>query len=135
MGEQIKIGTKSEKNLTELLRNFGFWVYNMPLKINGQPCDIIAIKGHNDNVVFLIDSKHTAKKPSFPFERIEPNQMAAMDYATNFAGIKNVGFAIYFERDENWYWMPFEQYLKSNKKSVNISELKLLEDMINESIG
>lgn len=132
MGEQIKIGTKSEKNLVKVLRNFGFWVYNVPVKINGQPCDIIAIK---EKTVFLIDSKHTAKRPSFPFERIEPNQISAMSYARDFAKIKNVGFAIYFERDGNWYWMSFNEFLdnQENKKSVNINELTLLEDVINEN--
>ena len=58
-----------------------------------------------------------------------------MDYAVNFAHIKNVGFAIYFERDENWYWLPYTQYLETQKKSVNISELVLLEDVINENIN
>lgn len=130
--EQIKIGTKSEKNLAKLLRNFGFWVYNMPVKVNGQPCDIVAAR---ENIIFLIDSKHTAKKPSFTFERVEPNQQSAMDYAVNFAHIKNVGFAIYFERDENWYWLSYSQYLETQKKSVNISELVRLEDVINENIN
>ena len=132
MGEQIKIGTKSEKDLAKLLRKFGFWNYNMPVKTNGQPCDIVAIR---ENVPFLIDSKHTAKKPSFSFDRIEDNQKAAMDYMINFAHIKNVGFAIYFERDEDWYWMPYTQYLTIDKKSVNISELVRLEDVINENIN
>lgn len=127
MENQIKIGTKSEKSLAKLLRNFGYWVYNLPIKINGQPCDIIAAK---KNCIFLIDSKHTANKPSFPFERIEPNQQSAMDYATNFAHIENVGFAIYFERDSMWYWFPYSQYLSSDKKSVNISELVLLEEVL-----
>ena len=128
--EQIKIGTKSEKSLAKLLRNYGYWNYNMPVKVSGQPCDIVAAK---EEKILLIDSKHTAKKPSFTFERIEDNQKSAMDYMINFAHLKNVGFAIFFERDEKWYWMPYVQYLSieaTGKGSANISELIPLEDIL-----
>lgn len=136
MGEQIKIGTQFEKNLAKLLQKYKFWVYNMPVKTNGQPCDIVAIR---KNIAFLIDSKHVdTNKVSFTFDRIEPNQIAALAYAYNYAGIQNVGFAIYFERDREWYWLSYQTFLYMHnlgEKSANKSLLQKFVEVLDENVN
>ena len=138
MGEhQNQIGREYEKILAKYLnKKFGFWVYQIPPKTNGQPCDIIALK---KKVSFLMDAKHVEEsKVSFTFDRIEPNQITALAYAHNFAQIENVGFAIYFERDKTWYWLPYDTFLylhNLKEKSVNKGLLVKLEDVINENLN
>ena len=138
---QLKIGTATEKFIAKTFKNYGYWVYNMPLKINGQPCDLIAVKGIelvaiSGTIAWLIDAKHVREdEVSFPFSRIEPNQTSSMSYAVGFAKIpqKYVGFAVFFERDKTLYWLSYQELVKmtnEGKKSVNMKDLPKLEEVI-----
>ena len=133
------IGNKTEKTVSSIFRENGYWVYNCPKSQTGsQPFDLIAIKGGKNYIVWFVDGKHVRENEiSFKLERIEPNQLASMDYASGFAKIKveNMGFAIHFERTSEFYWLPYEEALKSlknNEKSVNLNRLRLLEEVLNE---
>ncbi len=131
---QIKLGTATEKFIAKTLKNYGYWVYNMPKKTNGQPCDIVAIKGGNSFLAWLIDGKHVRdEEVSFSFNRIEANQISSMNYAHNYAKINNIGFCIFFDRDKQLRWFPFEKYLDMyNKgfKSVNMNDLELFTEVL-----
>lgn len=125
------VGSTTEKTVVNALRQKGYWVYNTPMKANGQPVDIIAIKG---NVSYLMDAKHIRENDvSFTFNRVEPNQITTMLYAMDFAKIENLGFAILFERTGAIYWLDFKKFLesqKNGKKSININELELFDNVI-----
>jgi Holliday junction resolvase len=129
-----KIGNKTETKIVNIFREFRYWVYNTPHKTNGQPVDIIAM---NDRDGWLVDAKHVETgKVSFSFSRIEPNQITTCLYAKEFAKIKNLGFAIEFDRDGEVYWLPFEKFLemsKNGEKSVNMNDLKLFRKVLEEN--
>ena len=129
--KQIKIGTATEKFIAKTLKGLGYWVYNMPLKTSGQPCDLVAIKG---NIPWLIDGKHVRDdEVSFPFSRIEPNQLSSMAYAHQFAKIQNIGFAIFFDRTKQLYWFSYQDLIKCQQlgmKSINMQNLELFEEVI-----
>lgn len=134
---QIKLGNATEKFICKTLRKFNYWNYNLPKKTNGQPFDIVALKGLNNKLIcWCIDGKHVRSKDvSFTFDRIEPNQITSFDYAYNFAKIpgKCLGFAIFFERDKQLYWFPYLQFIdlfKQNKQSVNMHDLILFEELL-----
>lgn len=136
---QIKLGAATEKFIAKTLRNCGYWVYNIPMKTSGQPCDIIAAKGIETgtySLTWLIDGKHVrGEEVSFTFARIEPNQISAMGYAHDFAKIKNIGFCIFFDRDKQLHWLSFEEYkdfAQKGAKSVNMNNLKLFTEVLKE---
>lgn len=133
---QLKLGTATEKFIAKTLRGFGYWVYNIPMKANGQPCDIIAVKGGKSMLVWLIDGKHVrGEDVSFAFARVEPNQVSAMGYAHDFAKIDNIGFCVFFDRDKRLRWLPYSIYRDmeaSGRKSVNMSELKPFEEVLRD---
>lgn len=127
--KQLQVGNESEKKVKEIFKKYGYWAYNTPKSKDGsQPVDIIALK---KNISWLVDAKHVrADEISFSFSRIEPNQLTCLDYAKNFANIKNLGFAIYFERHDRCVFMHYNKFLEfkeQGKKSVNIAELFDLE--------
>ena len=128
---QIKLGNATEKNICKVFKNHKYWVYNLPKKANGQPCDVVALK---DNISWFVDGKHVRNEAvSFTFDRIEPNQLAAMEYAKNFAGLKNVGFVIFFDRTKKLYWFSYDKYIymkRFGKKSVNYEELEEFESLL-----
>lgn len=129
----VKIGNATEKKIIQLLRDKNYWIYNTPHKVNGQPVDIIAIR---KNSSWLIDAKHVEQKSiSFPFDRIEPNQITTCIYANSFAGIENIGFAIDFDRDGQVYWLPFNLYQELNKtgcKSIKMTNLRLFKEVLED---
>ena len=136
---QDKLGKATEKLVCKTLKKYGYWCYNIPKKTNGQPCDIVAIKGKDQKVflVWLIDAKHIRNEDvSFTFDRIEPNQITSMRYARDFANIDalyNLGFAIFFDRDKQLRWLPFEIYERLSKngvKSVNMYNLTLFAEVL-----
>ena len=134
-----RIGNKTEKTASSILRERGYWVYNCPKTSSGsQPFDLIAIKGGKQYLVWLIDGKHVrSNEVSFVLNRIEPNQWASMNYAINFAHInpETVGFVIEFERTGEFYWLPYTKTLNMKEnglKSVNLKELKTFEETLNE---
>ncbi len=139
--KQNEQGRATEKFVVKTLKSHGYWAYNIPNTTNGQPCDIVGIKGIDDNntISWLIDAKHVRKEEvSFTFNRIEPNQISALAYAIHYANIKNVGFAIFFDREKTLYWLPFLDYVNYERlghNSINMNNLvkfeKVLEDANN----
>ena len=133
---QDKLGKATEKLVCKTLKKYGYWCYNIPKKTNGQPCDIVAIKGKGQKIflVWLIDAKHIRNEDvSFTFDRIEANQITSMSYARDFSNIDNLGFAIFFDRDKQLHWLPFEIYeelAKSGVKSVNMHNLALFTEVL-----
>ena len=131
----IKIGSRTEKNIiTDCFRGNNYWAYLTPLKINGQPIDIIAIKKNNS---ILCDAKHVnSKKISFSFSDIQPNQIDSLNYAHEFAGLddeKNLGFGIYFEKIDEIKWLSLKKYndfISEDKKSVRYEELINIKEIL-----
>lgn len=132
--KQMEEGNKTEKFVAKTLKKFGYWNYIMPKKVGGQPCDIMAAKGGNRTIVWLVDAKHVEEgKVSFSFDRIEPNQETSFNYAINFANLKNCGFVIYFDRTKSLYWFPYQDFIKYSQlgyKSVNMNELVEFEEVL-----
>lgn len=133
------IGNRTERTVSNIFRKKGYWVYNCPKsKTGAQPFDLIAIRGGTNYIVWFVDGKHVRENEvSFKLERIEPNQLASMEYASGFAKVnaKNMGFAIEFERTNEFYWLSYLdalELLKTNEKSINLNKLKLLEEVLNE---
>lgn len=132
------IGNKTEKTVSSVFRQHGYWVYNCPKSQTGaQPFDLIAIRGGENYIVWFVDGKHVRQNEvSFTLDRIEPNQWASMEYASGFAkvNVENMGFAIEFERTNEFYWLSYKDALelvKNNQKSINLNKLRLLEDTLN----
>ncbi len=67
-------GTAFEREMAQLLHQNGFWVHRFRDNVNGQPCDLIAVRS---GCAYLIDCKD-CRKGVFPFSRIEENQENAM---------------------------------------------------------
>ena len=114
-----KIGNKCEQELGRILQFKGYWCHILEYNKNGQPCDVVAINGDK---AFLIDVKH-CEKDYFVFSRIEANQKSCFEYAKSVCGVKNVGFAIYFESDNKFYWLPFEKTKNQVRNRVLKSSL------------
>ena len=144
---QDKLGKATEKLVCKTFKKFGYWCYNIPKKTAGQPCDIIAVKGLEGTVitstmvyttktflVWLVDAKHIRNEDvSFTFDRIEPNQITSMRYAHDFSKLDNLGFAIFFDRDKQLRWLPFEEYermVANGSKSVNMNNLELFTEVL-----
>lgn len=131
----INIGNKTEKNTVSIFRSHNYWVYNTPHKTNGQPVDIICVRGCPD-IVWLLDAKHLdSSSASFPFSRIEPNQETTLLYASEFAKLskERLGFAIEWDRTKEVYFLSYRQYeeeKRNAKNSVKIEELPTLEERI-----
>ena len=69
-----KLGNDFEREFCDTLSQSGFWCYNLPSKVEGQPFDVIAcINGKT----FVIDCKVCAND-KFTFDRVEDNQVSAM---------------------------------------------------------
>lgn len=133
------IGNKTEKTVSSIFREHGYWVYNCPKSQTGsQPFDLIAIKGGTNYIVWFVDGKHVRENEvSFSLKRIEPNQWASMQYASGFAkvNVENMGFVIQFERTGVFYWLSYKNALelaKNNEKSINLNKLKPFEEIFNE---
>lgn len=126
--KQLQVGNATEQKVANLFNRYGYWVHILQKgKDGGQPVDIVAIK---NNVNWLIDAKNIEEEISFPFSRIESNQITSLDYALNFAGIKKVGFAIYFKRFDKIYYLPYIKFIKlkeEKRKSVRYDELYEME--------
>ena len=131
--KQLEVGDETEKEIGKLFKKNGYWCYITNHKLSGQPVDIIALKQNHN---WLVDGKHLEEgNKSFPFSRIEPNQLTTMDYAMNFAGVKNLGFGIAIGDDyTHFYWLSYQEYLEAAKndlKSVKIANLRDLQEVIN----
>lgn len=133
------IGNSKEQDVCNLFRTHGYWAHAFAKGRSGsQPVDIVAVRGGKTVIVWLLDAKNVRKEePSFSLSRIEPNQWATLAYAHDFAKIdlKYLGFAIFFERMNEFYWLSYEKALDMNKtgiKSVNFHDLRKFEEVLNE---
>lgn len=70
-----KLGNEFERELSEILSGYGFWVHLLNANKSGQPADIIAVKNKK---AYLIDAK-VCSSNGFPLSRVEDNQDLAMD--------------------------------------------------------
>ena len=128
--KQLKNGNRDETLVVDLFRKHKFWTHNFAKDSSGaQPVDVVAIR---NNESWLVDVKNVRKEDvSFPFSRIEANQLTCMDFARNWAGIKNLGFVICFERGElKPLFLTYDKYLelvKQGCKSVKMTDLEELE--------
>lgn len=145
--KQLDFGNESEKIVALFYKRKGYWAYILPKKVNGQPVDIIAMK---ENINWFVDAKHLiAEKKSFPFSRIEPNQKDSMQYAKNFAKIKNIGFVIVVGLEQleridlkaiengliNAFFLPYDKLIELEEKgfkSVKIEELESFQEVLDE---
>lgn len=102
------IGDRYESALIDLLNDRGFWCHLFAYKPEGQPCDVVALKGNSKVglLAMLIDVKHCSED-RFSFSNIRPNQRSCFLLAQQ-RGIEHCGFAIYFEKQHCWRWLPFE---------------------------
>ena len=136
MSKQSKEGTATEKFVAKTFKKFGYWAHILAKAADGsQPCDIFAAKNDSGSCkVWLVDAKHVEEgKVSFAFDRVEANQVSSMSYATGFAKLSNVGFAIYFDRTKQLYWLPYFKYMQLinfGEKSINLNELEKFEEVL-----
>lgn len=127
--KQQEEGESTEKLVVAAFKNNGFWAYNLPKKIGGQPFDIIGCKR---GITWFVDGKHLeADKASFSFERIEPNQRTSMQYARGFAGIQNLGFVIKWDRDlSRLFFLSYDKVIELEKNGCKSVKIEVLEDFI-----
>lgn len=119
-----KIGNEYEKKLCELLKDKKYWCHLLSYNSYGQPFDIIAFNRYN---LFLIDAKH-CKGDRFSFSNIEPNQISSFTYALECGASKEkTGFAIWFENDNCFKWLPFYKVIGT---SIHKNELKNIEEVL-----
>lgn len=132
--KQLQVGNSSEEAICQLLKKYRFWAHIMQKSTSGQPVDIVALRGGQKGDKWLIDAKHLEKdKKSFPFSRIEANQVVSLDYARNFSGVENLGFVICVDNEDkddgyDYYYLSYDVYreyaLWNGKKSIKLSELE-----------
>lgn len=129
--EQLRVGDSTEEEVCKIFKKYNYWAHIMQKSTSGQPVDIVACKGGQN---FLIDAKHIVySKKSFTFSRVEDNQSISMDYAYNFAKIKNVGFVIGIGDFERFLFLPYIKYrdcIIKGLKSIKLSELEDFEEVL-----
>lgn len=131
--KQLKNGNKAESEIAKIFHQFGFWVHIFAKNNSGsQPVDIVALRSDES---WLVDVKNVrSEDASFPFSRIEPDQKTSMDYAATFANVKNVGFVIVFDREEeDPKFLPYADTTDESIKSVNISKLVSFKSLLKKS--
>lgn len=126
--KQIDIGDETEIAIGKIFQKNGYWCHIFQKKVSGQPVDIIAIK---ENINWLIDAKHLEEnKKSFPFSRIEMNQIESLTYAKEYAGIKRLGFAICVGNDHTRaFFLPFDYFMEMYQNGLKSVKISLLEDL------
>lgn len=71
-----RLGTAWEREFCQILAKHGWWVHFIaPAATGGQPFDVIAVKAGE---AMAFDCKTSARK-TFPFSRLEQNQVMAME--------------------------------------------------------
>lgn len=116
-----KIGNEYETKFAEYIQGKGFWCTILPYGKNGQPCDIIAVK---NNRTTFVDVKHCCED-RFSFSKIQPNQLTCFEYNLR-CGNTCSGFAIWFEKTQDWRWLNYATVRNSTKKSVRYDELSVI---------
>lgn len=122
-----KIGNEYEGLFVKLMQKKGYWCHIFAYNKNGQPCDVIAVKNNRPH---FIDVKH-CEENRFDFKNIQPNQITCYEYNEQ-CGNGNTGFAVWFEKQGKWFWLPYS-YLKvlmnNNVKSVHWANLNKIDDI------
>jgi len=123
-----KIGNSVEQQALEYLQSLGFWTHLLVGNANGQPFDIIALKGDK---AFCLDVKNVDYKSNiFPYSRIEENQKYSMEEVSKVSSAIS-GFIIY--HNEKFYMLYYTS-IKTSKlfgaKSTNVNVLPLLKDAL-----
>lgn len=116
-----KIGNICEKNALEFLKERGWWCHLFASTTSGQPCDVVAIR---NNVAMLVDIKH-CNQDTFSFARVESNQESCFAYA-EIKGNTHTGFVIYFEKQKDFYFLSYKDFVylkKQGRNSVKFTEL------------
>ena len=137
MGIKSKInGNKGEDIVKKLFVSKKYWVHVIKRDRKGaQPCDIVAIKGNwsGSDCAWLVDAKYVDGGDRFDFSDIQPNQIEAMEYASDYADIRNIGFAIVFSSDEKVRFLSYWSYvrlLENGNRSVKAEQLPELERLV-----
>lgn len=124
-----KLGNRIEKLVLSSLQGWGFWAHLLVDNMNGQPFDIIALKG---NMSFCIDAKNLEENVhSFSFRRIEENQWNAMELVSRVSTSSVCGFAVY--HCGIIYFAPYDiicKMMENGKTSIPITYLQTLKRYI-----
>lgn len=107
-----KLGNDFEQELCEIFADAGYWVHNFANRKNGQPADVIAVKG---GLAWLIDAKECTRDV-FLLRRMEENQRLAMS-AWLAKGNMSPYFALKF-KDGDIYMMSFEILAELEKQGI-----------------
>lgn len=96
--KSTKSGENGEIRLRDMFAERGYWCHLIQRNRSGsQPFDLVAVTTCADrNDVWFVDSKVVLSGNVFPFERIEPNQWEAMEFASKRAEGANMGFFVFF---------------------------------------
>ena len=124
-----KLGDRTERALIDAFKRAGWWVHLFAYNESGQPCDVIAFKG-DDIQVMLVDVKHCSGK-TFSAYRVEPNQASCFEHAMR-CGRPRCGFAIWFDGEGKFYWLPYQYLIGGGKKTFKASELRELGEILCE---
>ena len=131
---QNEIGRKTEKEAAIFFKKHKYLAIPIPKSVNGQPFDIIASRKRD---TWFLDVKHLeSDKVSFPFSRIESNQITSMNYASIVSKISSdrLGFSIKWDREPEKYfyfsWHKFLECKKNNEKSIKMIELVDIEGLL-----
>lgn len=118
---QKSLGNLYENKLCDMLKKYGYWCHRMVDNQFGQPCDVVAMNGKKS---MLIDVKH-CKGDRFYLDRIEPNQSTCFQYAYE-CGVKDCGFAIWFDDDQVFKWLPYNS-IDWSDSSIHKTRLEKME--------
>lgn len=108
---QRQLGIMSELKVAEFFHKKGFWVYQVPSGLKGQPCDIIISK---DNNICLIEVKH-CKNDFLSLSRIEDNQISS--YKT-FSKNGNTNYFLIAEINKRLYKVHFSYIIDCIEKGL-----------------
>lgn len=114
-----KSGNDFEQEFAQTLAQNGYWVHGIASKRNGQPADVIAVKGGR---AYLIDCK-VCKNDVFPLDRIELNQHLA---AERWRECGNGEYWFALKTSEGVRLIPYKTLIrlgKGGRKSINLDQM------------
>ncbi|WP_249961681.1 hypothetical protein [Histophilus somni] len=121
-------GKRTEEKVAEYFSEKGYWVYQFPQSIKGQPADLIVVK---NNIATLIEVKH-CKNDRFTLNRIEPNQLTTFNF---FKSKGNTNHKIAIQFKSGLFLLDFSYIdilIKSEVKSLSIDTVEELGERLNE---
>lgn len=114
-----KLGNDFEQELCQIFADAGYWVHNFANRKNGQPADIIAVRGGG---AYLIDAK-VCSFEVFPFRRIEENQQLAMDVWIECGNIEPY-FALKCRNEVYMVgYSTIKDLMRKGKKQLNFEDM------------